>query len=76
MRRQFAHCPQKSGSPSRFSRRQAIQSLRQHQRQRVLALPPCAGKNHRMRKPLPRQHIAQAMNSFGVAVKIRKHHTN
>jgi len=36
------------------------------------SLPPRAGKNHRMRKPLPRQHIAQAVNSFGVAVKSEK----
>jgi len=35
---------------------------------------PRAGKNHRMRKPLPRQHIAQAVNSFGVAVKIGEAH--
>jgi hypothetical protein len=27
-----------------------------------------------MRKALARQHVAQAMNSFGVAVKIREWH--
>src|SRR5205823_1657784 len=58
-----------SGDPS-----EAVQRLREHQRQRVFArsLPP--RKHHRMRKALARQHIAQAMNRFRIAVKIRKRH--
>jgi hypothetical protein len=29
-----------------------------------------------MREPFPRQHIAQAMDGFSVAVKVRKAHRN
>ena len=72
MRVQFAHFPQKSGSPSVFDRVETIQRLRQHQRQRVLARSPPASQHHRMRKPLPRQHVAQAMHRLGIAMKIRK----
>ncbi len=55
-------------------RGQAVQSLRQHQRQRVLprSVPP--REHHSMRKMVARQHIAQAMNRFRVPVKIRKRH--
>ena len=57
-----------------LSRRQAVQSLREHQRQRVLARSLRARKNDGVRKALARQHIAQAMDGFGVAMKIRKAH--
>ena len=64
--------PAEVRQPVRLSRRQTIQSLRQHERQRVLARAPRPRKNHSMRKTLPRQHIAQAMYGLGVTVKIRE----
>src|SRR5208283_4730600 len=49
-------------------------SLCQHQRQRVLARSGRTGKNYGVRKSIPRQHIAQAMNRLGVSMKIRERH--
>ena len=72
MRVQFAHLPQKSGRPSVVVGVQTIHRLRQHQRQRVLARSLPARQHDRMRKMLARQHVAQPMDNFGIAVKIRK----
>jgi len=73
MRRQFAHCPQ---SPADRPSQSASNNSKPAPASApaCTSLPPRAGKNHRMRKPLPRQHIAQAVNSFGVAVKIGEAH--
>src|SRR5579863_5714603 len=51
-------------------RRQTIHGLRQHERKRIFTRTLRPGKNHGLREALTGQHIAQAMDDVGVAVKI------
>ena len=53
---------------------QAIHRAGEHQSQRVLARSVRSGKNDGVRKAVARQHLAQAMDGFRVAGKIRKGH--
>ncbi len=68
--------PAEIRKPVSGDRSEAVQRLREHQRQRVFARSLPARKHHRMRKAITRQHIAQAMNGIRVAVKIRKRHSH
>ena len=70
MRTQLEHLPQKSGKPSVVDRRKTIQRLRQHERQRVLPRTGRPCQNHRLGKVVARQHLAQAVDHVGVAVKV------
>ena len=70
MRTQFEHLPQKSGRPSVVVGVQTIHGAGQHQSQRVFARTVRARQNDRLGKAVARQHLAQAMDDVGVAVKI------
>ena len=75
MRVQFEQRPQKSGRPSVGGRLlQAVHGAGEHQSERVLARSVRAGKDDGMRKAVARQHLAQAMDGFRIADKIRKGH--
>ncbi len=54
---------------------QTVHRLRNHLSQRELARALRAGEDHRVRKVLVRQHLAQRVHHLGVAVKIRKGHS-
>ena len=56
-----------------FRGSKTVQRLRQHQRQRILSRSRPTRQHYGMRKALAREHVAQAMDGFGVAVEIRKH---
>ena len=53
---------------------QAVHGAGEHQSERVLARPVRPGKNDGVRKAVARQHLAQAVDGFRVAVKIGKWH--
>ena len=53
---------------------QAIHGLGEHEGKRVLAGTCRSGEDHRVWKVLTREHIAQAMNDFRIAVKVGEGH--
>ncbi len=53
---------------------QTVHRLGNHLRQRELARALRSRQDHRMRKAIVRQHLADGVNDFGVAVKVREGH--
>ena len=60
------------GQPDRWFK--TIHRARDHGRERVLARAGRSGKYDCMRKAVVRQHLANAVNDFGIAVEVGKRH--
>ena len=62
------------GQPVGLRGIETVESLRQHQREGVLPRPRRSREHNGVRQSVAPQHVAQATNSFRIAVKVRKRH--